>query len=144
KEKFFDLGGFDNIFFPFYLEETDLCYRAWKMGWRTIYEPNSMVYHFHDKTIGKKFKKFLIKTSFRKNQYLFIWKNITDFPMLLSHLFEMIIPKLLIPNLVEWAALFWAIKQLPEAFKKRIWNKKAKLSDREVFAKTAYLLKHLK
>jgi len=144
KTKFLKLGGFDELFYPFYLEETDLCYRAWKMGWKTLYEPKSTIFHEHDRTIGQRFRKFKIKASYRKNQYLFVWKNITSPRLLFSHFLEMIIPKLLIPNLTEWAALFWAIKQLPQVIKKRSWNRFAKLSDQDVFNRTAYLLKYLK
>lgn len=144
KKKFLQLNGFDTIFHPFYLEETDLCYRAWKMNWKVIYEPKSTIYHFHNKTIGEKFRRFKILTSFRKNQYLFIWKNITDRWMILSNILQMLLPKLLIPNHIEWAAIFWALKQLPEAIAKRRWNKKALLSDKEAFAKTSYLIKYYK
>lgn len=144
KNKFLELEGFDPLFRPFYFEDSDLCYRAWKLNWKCLYDPRGTVYHLHDKTIGNRFSKIKIKTSFRKNQYLFIWKNITDFRMLLSHFLEMLIPKILIPNIIEWGALIWAFRQLPEALRKRKWNKNAKLSDREVFAKTAYLLKYLK
>ena len=40
---------------PFYLEDTDLGYMAWKRGWKVLYQPRSVVYHEHRGTIGKKF-----------------------------------------------------------------------------------------
>jgi GT2 family glycosyltransferase len=40
-----DLQGFDPLFFT-YFEETDLCWRAWKVGYSVSYVPNSVVYHW--------------------------------------------------------------------------------------------------
>jgi hypothetical protein len=33
------LGGFDELFAPFCLEEGDLGYLAWKRGWKVVYQP---------------------------------------------------------------------------------------------------------
>ncbi|MFH2000353.1 MAG: glycosyltransferase family 2 protein, partial [Planctomycetota bacterium] len=33
---FFALGGFDPLFEPFYYEDADLCFRAWKQGYRVL------------------------------------------------------------------------------------------------------------
>lgn len=38
------LHGFDPIFFN-YFEETDLCWRAWDLGHKVVYNPLSIVYH---------------------------------------------------------------------------------------------------
>jgi len=144
REKFLELDGFDPITHPFYMEETDICFRAWKMGWQSIYEPAGTIYHYYNQSIGTKVSTRKAAVSRRKNQYLFIWKNISDKKMLLSHFLEMLLPKLLIPNLFEWQALAMAFRQLSEAIKKRAWQKKACLSDREAFQKTAYLEQYLK
>src|SRR6185503_19142089 len=55
RRKFLELGGFDRLLEPFYLEDTDLGYMAWKRGWKVLYQPRSVVYHEHRGTIGKKF-----------------------------------------------------------------------------------------
>ena len=55
RRKFLELGGFDHLLAPFYLEDTDLGYMAWKRGWKVLYQPRSVVYHEHRGTIGKKF-----------------------------------------------------------------------------------------
>src|ERR1035437_2548430 len=36
RRKFLELGGFDEIFRPFYLEDTDLGYLAWKRSWKVL------------------------------------------------------------------------------------------------------------
>ena len=57
RRKFLELGGFDALLAPFYLEDTDLGYMAWKRGWKVLYQPRSIVYHEHRGTIGKKFPR---------------------------------------------------------------------------------------
>jgi GT2 family glycosyltransferase len=39
------IGGFDPGFFPAYLEDVDLCYRARAAGWRVVYAPRSVLIH---------------------------------------------------------------------------------------------------
>jgi GT2 family glycosyltransferase len=39
------IGGFDPGFFPAYLEDVDLCYRARAAGWRVVYTPESVLIH---------------------------------------------------------------------------------------------------
>jgi GT2 family glycosyltransferase len=50
REKFIELGGFNRLFAPAYCEDVDLCFRAWRRGWRCIYEPESIVWHRHQAT----------------------------------------------------------------------------------------------
>lgn len=44
KEVFIKLGGFDEEF-EFHMEEIDLCWRAWNRGYKTKFQPESVVYH---------------------------------------------------------------------------------------------------
>jgi GT2 family glycosyltransferase len=45
RKKFLELGGFNRLFHPAYCEDLDLGFRAWRRGWRSIYEPASIVWH---------------------------------------------------------------------------------------------------
>jgi GT2 family glycosyltransferase/glycosyltransferase involved in cell wall biosynthesis len=85
KRKFFELGGFDEILAPFYFEDTDLGYMAWKRGWKVLYQPASHVYHEHRGTIGKSFSDSHIQNVLRRNLLLLTWKNIHEWPRLLAH-----------------------------------------------------------
>jgi len=76
RAKFLELGGFDELLRPFYLEDTDLGYAAWKRGWKVLYQPASIVYHEHRGTIGRKFPAAYIDAVVKKNFLLFTWKNI--------------------------------------------------------------------
>ena len=87
RAKFLELGGFDELLRPFYLEDTDLGYMAWKRGWKVLYEPRSVVYHEHRGTIGKKFREDEIRAVLKKNYLLFVWKNIHEWKKLAGHFF---------------------------------------------------------
>lgn len=86
RRKFLELGGFDHLLRPFYLEDTDLGYQAWKRGWRVLYQPASRVWHEHRGTIGRKFTRAYIDNTIRKNLLLFTWKNIHESRRFWSHL----------------------------------------------------------
>lgn len=59
------VGGWDSDFFM-YCEDADLCYRTRKAGYRTLYVPQSTIYHFHNKTpMAQQRRKALMKEGFR-------------------------------------------------------------------------------
>ena len=45
REKLVALGGFDGIFSPFYIEDCDLSFRAWRLGWKCYYENQAICRH---------------------------------------------------------------------------------------------------
>jgi GT2 family glycosyltransferase len=80
------LGGLDPLYNPFYWEDIDLSYRAQKAGYKLIFENKSVVEHRHEVgSIKKHYKQSSIKKIAYRNQFIFIWKNITDFSLLVSH-----------------------------------------------------------
>ena len=85
RRKFLELGGFDELLAPFYLEDTDLGYMAWKRGWKKLYQPASVVYHEHRGTIGRRFSEAYIQGILKKNFVLFTWKNIHEWQRLLAN-----------------------------------------------------------
>lgn len=89
RKKFFALGGFSSIFHPFYWEDVDLGYRAWKRGWQTLYQPKSLVFHQRGSTIGDSFKVSEVDKIFLRNMILFTWKNSHAHSILLRHIFTM-------------------------------------------------------
>lgn len=84
RDRFDALGGFDTLYEPFYWEDTDLSYRAWKRGWSSWYEPAGRVYHKVSASMGRtsRRKGFLM----RRNRYLFHWRNLTDRSAVFWHL----------------------------------------------------------
>jgi O-antigen biosynthesis protein len=85
RRKFLELGGFDEIFKPFYYEDTDLGLVAWKRGWKVLYQPASIVYHEHRGTIGRKFSANYVQGIVKKNAVLFVWKSVHDWRLLAAH-----------------------------------------------------------
>ena len=52
KELWIKAGGFDPIYAPAYYEDTDLAMQIRIMGYRTVYQPKSLVLHFEGMTHG--------------------------------------------------------------------------------------------
>jgi len=82
------LGGFNELYTPFYWEDIDLSYCALKSGYKIAFEPKSVVIHEHEKgSIKSAYSDFEVKTIAYRNQFIFVWKNITDLSLSLSHIF---------------------------------------------------------
>lgn len=81
------LGGMDTLYNPFYWEDIDLSYRAHKAGWKTVFEPKSVVNHYHEEgKIRNEYTFGNINRTAYRNQFIFIWKNATDAAILLDHI----------------------------------------------------------
>jgi O-antigen biosynthesis protein len=140
RRKFLELGGFDELLAPFYMEDTDVGYLAWKRGWKVLYQPGSVVYHEHRGTIGKKFSAAEIDLVLKKNFALFCWKNIHEWPRLASHFFFSYAGAVVTvlfgesPERANFAGLWRAWKQLPDAMRSR-WRARelAVVDDTEAF-----------
>lgn len=78
------LGGFDELYCPAYWEDVDLGYRAWKMGWKNLYQSASTVYHLHSASTSKMNRSYIDMIRAR-NSLLFIWRNIDDAKLLRMH-----------------------------------------------------------
>jgi GT2 family glycosyltransferase len=124
RNKYIALGGLDPLYHPFYVEDTDLSYQAWKRGWKCMLAPASRVVHRHRSTSIAKFGADFVENTMLKNLYLFVWKNVTDVPMVLAHLANLpsIHARSMLKNtpLFEMRAFFRALRQLPEALRKRV------------------------
>ena len=79
------LGGFDPVYRPFFVEDVDLSYRAWKNGWKCLLEPSATVYHETSSTILSLHRKRKIKFIGDRNRTMFLWLNITDLPLIASY-----------------------------------------------------------
>lgn len=140
RRKFLELGGFDPLFHPFYLEDNDLGYLAWKRGWKVLYQPASVVWHEHRGTIGRRFSPEEIRAVLAKNFLLWCWKNIHEWRRLASHLAlawcGAIVSGLAgeSPERASLAAWGRAFCQLPQALGSR-WRARslAAVSDTEAF-----------
>lgn len=87
REKFLELGGYDERFLPGIMEDADLCRRAAQKGWHLRYEPESVVHHIGQASFKKKFGVRGIQVIAWRNNFLFVWKNMTSLNHRLSHFF---------------------------------------------------------
>jgi len=68
------IGPFDEAFSLFY-EETDLCYRAQKAGFRIVVVPSAMAYHRGSATVNRLYDKRAKITAMEKSRVCFVLKN---------------------------------------------------------------------
>ena len=144
RAKFEKIGGMDTLFYPAYEEDRDLSYRAVKHGWKIRFLPSVLVLHQHETTNTTVFGRRNMEIMSWKNQFLIVWKNITDRRFLVLH-FAWLPYHLIVTNWRTRGAVlhgFWkALSQLSELRRKR--SQVAKLwvrSDRAVLQEGASLL----
>ncbi|MBL8173552.1 MAG: glycosyltransferase [Bryobacterales bacterium] len=130
RRKFLELGAFDHLLRPFYLEDTDLGMLAWKRGWKSYYQPRSHVWHEHRGTIGRTHSPDYIQNIVQKNFLLFLWKNTHEWNRLAMHFLRgwadaffsyLAGPS---PQRTNLFALWRAFRQLPSAMSSR-WQARA-------------------
>lgn len=129
------LGGFDELFDPFYEEDLDLGYRARKRGFINIFEPDAHVSHYKEKgVIALNFSQSTISNTAQRNQLLFIWKNITDDEWTREH--QSALVKMILAHPKYYLIYKEANKRWGELEKKRVIEiKEEVVSDREILAK---------
>ncbi|MCR4326590.1 MAG: glycosyltransferase [Candidatus Roizmanbacteria bacterium] len=122
------LNGYDELYAPFYWEDVDLGFRAWKRGYETVFSPDILVEHHHETTIRSFFSKKTITAIAQRNQFVFMWKNLDHLSFM--HLVLYILKH---PSLIP--AALAACFMLPTILQKRraempFWKK----TDEEVLA----------
>ncbi len=135
RRKFMALGGYDDIYLPGRLEDADICFRAWKKGWKGYYEPSSIMYHKGGASFNRRFgasKSLMI--NFR-NTYVFTVKNLE-----LKYVFvslALAVPRSLYflcrlrpENLLGF---IYFIPMMVGAFRKRKYRFKSRYKDRDLF-----------
>lgn len=78
KDLFQKIGGFDEDFYM-YLEETDLSWRVWLMGFRVVFIPNSVVYHAFNtpkKDFSRYYPKYIVRYYGCRNYISTLIKNL--------------------------------------------------------------------
>jgi GT2 family glycosyltransferase len=78
------LGGFDERIF-LYWEDTELCWRAWLLGWRVLADLEAYVYHERGgSTGGRRWDAELTKNGLYTYLKLMRWRRVIPFAMLLA------------------------------------------------------------
>jgi len=84
REIYGQLGGFNPVYSPGYWEDIDLGWRAWRTGYKIIWDPYSLVHHQHESTFNKLNQSYINRIK-QRNELLFTWLNITDPDLVTSH-----------------------------------------------------------
>ncbi len=137
REKFQQLGGFNDIYKPFYWEDIDLGFRAWKAGYLCTFEPLSKVDHYHEEgAIATQKSNFFIETVSYKNQFIFAWKNISSYTWAFEHLLWLpahALRAVITLNFSFFLGLTWAILNVPKlVYDQLLLENNYALSDKEV------------
>lgn len=133
RDLFLELGGFDPIFAPFYFEDVELSYRAWKRGCTVGYEPQSVVRHRFSSTI-RPLTGGRVERISQRNRLQFHWIHLHDGALLRSHAFWLAILLLSGPVRPRFLLGFWdALKNLREVrARRRVERARATRTDRDV------------
>jgi GT2 family glycosyltransferase len=76
RDVFCELGGFDPKYFA-YLEDVDLCWRAWLAGYETHYVPGAVAWHHFGASGGGRASAFRIKWM-QRNRLANMFKNLEE------------------------------------------------------------------
>lgn len=128
RRKLMELGGFEPLMSPFYWEDVELSYRAWKRGWVIHYEPESVVYLDAARDPRESARGLRLDRMNTRNRLIFLWKNLHDPAMWLAHLGA--IPVLCLQAVITLRAAFllglWdSVCRLPAILSKRRQERRA-------------------
>lgn len=139
-EKFRALGGFSEIYTPYLFEDVDISYRAWKRGWRSIYEPGSTVFHYSSASIGRTRKRHKRRIYFR-NRFLFHWINLTDPAFIARNVFHTVLRlavSFLWLDFPYYGAFFDALARIGEVARlRRSMAAETRVRDKDILHRTA-------
>jgi GT2 family glycosyltransferase len=122
RSRFFELGGFDEIYTPFSWEDLDLGYRAVRRGYVNLFCPAVRLEHKREATTKTRFSSVYFKSTVWRNRFVFTWSNVTDTGILLEHAFAL--PLKLVKFLLNgrWPyvlGFFRALGMMPRIIRKR-------------------------
>ena len=138
--KFRALGGYSEIYSPYLFEDVDISYRAWKRGWKSIYDPSATVWHYSNATLGK-VKRSTNKVIYYRNRFIFHWTNVSDpsivFWNILNTLLRLMFSFLLL-KFYYYKGFFGALKQWKTISENRRKEQRFRvLRDTDVIMRTA-------
>ncbi len=79
KDLFEKLGGFDIRFKPGYYEDTDICFSIRESGFKVLYQPESVIFHFEGATGGTNINTGVKKyQEINRSKFFEKWKDVLD------------------------------------------------------------------
>ena len=114
REQILELGGFDEIYSPFYWEDCDLGRRAMQNGLKLLYLPEAKVFHQASSTISNYRSHNQRRLVSNRNKFLFSWHHLDRKRLWLSHAPTVALNLLTRWIILDWkyyVAFFWAIQR---------------------------------
>ena len=136
RRMFIEIGAFDSLLAPFYWEDVDISYRAWKRGLSVVYEPRSVVHHRVSSTMRTVNQRRIWRIQ-QRNRLIYHWINLHDGRLMASHIMWVALLAFTAPLRVQpgfLLSVIAALKRMRQIRKRRFEEKQAaRRSDREVF-----------
>lgn len=110
-----ELGGFDEIFSPFYCEDMELSIRAWRLGWKCYYEHRSVCRHQVSASTKNYKTARWVKSVYYRNRFYLHAINLDGLARVAWYCQVTLID--LLPKLL--AGQFWIAKSYKDLFKNR-------------------------
>jgi len=123
RSMYMELRGFDPLYRPGYWEDTDISYRAWRCGWKIVYEPSSTIYHRISASFSKKMGGASAVTRLiRRNEVIFAVRNVGGWGFVTAYL--ALLPVRMVRNAIMKNHVFWqgalqALPRIPAALMRR-------------------------
>jgi len=86
RDKMIQLNGFNEIFSPFYWEDSDLPIRALRANYKIIYEGKAVVYHKTSSTIATYRSKTIRRLVSHRNKLMFAWFHLMGYRQWFNHI----------------------------------------------------------
>ena len=102
REMMLQLKGFDEIYSPFYWEDSDLAQRALESDFKLLYLPESKVFHQASSTISNYRSNAQRRLVSNRNKFLFSWQHLDSKTFWMSH-----VPTTALNLLVRWLIIDW-------------------------------------
>jgi GT2 family glycosyltransferase len=132
-----EIGGFEELLSPFYWEDVELSYRAWKRGYTVLFEPAAVVRHQLSSTIRRLDRRTVRKIE-QRNRLLYHWIHLHDKALFTFHIFWVGLLLLTAPLMMKPGFILSAVdalRVLPQVRKRRREEKALSVrTDRDVIA----------
>lgn len=108
------IGGFYEIFSPYYWEDSDIAITALEQGYNLIYEKDCVIYHNHGSTISKTQAGSKRKIISNRNKLIFSWLHLKGSSNWLRHILFILLnffSRWIVLDIKYYISLFLALKK---------------------------------
>jgi GT2 family glycosyltransferase len=122
-----ELGGFDELFSPFYSEDMELSIRAWRLGWKCYYEHQAICRHrLSATTKNYKTPQWVKQVYFRNRFYFHVihFNGLASFAYYCQITLIDLLPKMLVGQFWIWKSYMQLFKNSSAIRRRKVQFKK--------------------